>query len=124
VFLIKTTLRDSSIHGLGVFAGEFIKKGTVIWRFMPPFDQAISVADIDASCDIIKGYMNRFGHQSPVFGYWILCGDNARFMNHSKEPNTHGIYTDLKENFDIAGRDIEVGEELTCDYDSFILKQK
>lgn len=45
----------------------------------------------------------------------VLCGDNARFMNHSFEPNCD----DDGGEFTTAARDIEAGEELTCDYRRF-----
>ncbi len=33
MLLIKTKLDLSKIHGIGLFAGEDIPKGTIIWRF-------------------------------------------------------------------------------------------
>jgi hypothetical protein len=33
MLLVRTTLRPSGVHGLGLFADEFIPKGFVIWRF-------------------------------------------------------------------------------------------
>ena len=44
-----------------------------------------------------------------------LCSDDARFFNHSDEPNTGSISNDT----DVALRDIQQGEELTCDYRTF-----
>jgi len=38
MLLIKTYLDKSPIHGIGVFAGEFIKKGTQVWEFNPLID--------------------------------------------------------------------------------------
>ena len=32
-FLVKTSIEDSPINGKGLFAGEFIPKGTIIWEF-------------------------------------------------------------------------------------------
>jgi hypothetical protein len=45
----------------------------------------------------------------------ILCGDHAKHMNHSEKPNL----LDLETN--IAARDIQAGEELTCNYYLFDL---
>lgn len=47
----------------------------------------------------------------------VLCGDNARFMNHSFEPNC-----DDRTGVTFALRDILAGEELTCDYRVFDLE--
>ena len=43
MFLVKTYLDRSRIHGIGVFAGEFIRKDTKIWRFVIGFDQYYSL---------------------------------------------------------------------------------
>jgi hypothetical protein len=52
---------------------------------------------------------------SIVDGTYVLCSDNAKFMNHSDEPNVDsGGVTE-----DVALRDIQPGEELTCDYRLF-----
>jgi hypothetical protein len=39
MLLVKTYLGKSKLHGLGVFAGQFIRKGTKIWRFVEGFDR-------------------------------------------------------------------------------------
>ena len=45
MLLIRTYLDHSSIHGLGVFADEFIRKGTKVWRFVDGFDRVYSPRD-------------------------------------------------------------------------------
>jgi SET domain-containing protein len=51
---------------------------------------------------------------------YVLCGDDARFENHSDDPNTMGVYPEGDAfGMDIATRDIQEGEEITCDYRSF-----
>lgn len=49
----------------------------------------------------------------------ILCFDNARFTNHSENPNLRPDYTPDAFGIDVAVRDINAGEELTLDYDDF-----
>ena len=51
---------------------------------------------------------------------YVLCGDDARFFNHSPSPNCVDIYDsshglDDAHDVTIAARDILPGEELTCD---------
>ncbi len=41
MLLVKTKIGQSNISGIGVFADEFIPKGTVIWRYQEGFDQMI-----------------------------------------------------------------------------------
>ncbi|MCB1496704.1 MAG: SET domain-containing protein, partial [Bauldia sp.] len=55
-----------------------------------------------------------YGYQPADAPVFVLCGDNARFMNHSSKPNADDI-GDLT----IACRDIAKGEEITCDYAKF-----
>ncbi|HVL46921.1 MAG TPA: SET domain-containing protein-lysine N-methyltransferase [Candidatus Thermoplasmatota archaeon] len=109
---VPTRLGPSSIHGLGIFAVERIPAGTVVWDFDPPIDQRIRVDDLAKQPDHVQRYAAVYGYRE---GEWIvLCGDDARFMNHSKKPNcqSHAGAT-------IARRDIEPGEELTDDYETF-----
>jgi SET domain-containing protein len=41
-------------------------------------------------------------------------------MNHAEDPNTAGVHEPgAIEGYDVATRDIEAGEELTCDYRTF-----
>lgn len=51
---------------------------------------------------------------------YILCADNARFFNHSDNPNTHVVEDpEDEETADVASKDIQIGEELTVDYREF-----
>jgi hypothetical protein len=47
MLLIKARVRPSTIHGLGLFAEQFIPSGTIIWRFQPGFDVAIPEDEIN-----------------------------------------------------------------------------
>jgi SET domain-containing protein len=38
MLLVKTRLDRSQISGIGLYADEFIPKGTIIWRFTPGLD--------------------------------------------------------------------------------------
>ena len=42
MLLVKTYLDKSLIHGVGVFADEFIKKGTLMWEFNPLIDVVLT----------------------------------------------------------------------------------
>ena len=35
---VLASAKPSPIHGVGLFADEFIPKGTIMWRFDPTFD--------------------------------------------------------------------------------------
>jgi hypothetical protein len=57
-----------------------------------------------------------YGYTDRLLKRFILCCDDARFIDHSDSPNA-GVDTDRDEyGVDIALRDIASGEELTVDY--------
>ena len=119
MLLVKTKLSVSLIHVIGLYADEFITKGTVIWKFNPTIDISLSQKQIERlaqpSCEQIKKYTYR----SMISGLYVLCGDDARFFNHSTEPNCYDVCESEEQDLTIARRDIREGEELTSDYALF-----
>lgn len=110
---VPVRLAPSAIHGLGLFAIEPIPAGTVVWDYDAPIDQTIPVASLPNLPAWVRKYVGVYGYREG--DHIILCGDDARYFNHSKSPNCmsgHGTET-------VALRDIAVGEELTDDYESF-----
>lgn len=103
--------------GYGVFATEAIPRGTITW-IQDPLDQILLPEQVEALGprygDLIERYtfVNRHGQR-------ILCWDSARLMNHSCEANS--MSPGLP--FEIAVRDITLGEQLTCDYGSLNLER-
>lgn len=100
---VKTYLDKSPINGIGLFAAEFIKKDSLVWDFDGEIDRIFSHNHNNS-------FIKKYSYMDN--GWYILCVDDARFMNHSKEPNT--INGSRHET--IACRDIQIGEEITCDY--------
>ncbi|MBA2125389.1 SET domain-containing protein-lysine N-methyltransferase [Hyphomicrobium methylovorum] len=117
---IKTKLGLSPIAGIGLFAAEDIKKGTVTWRFVPEFDRLFRGDEIHALPEPARSNLLDHVYLDDASGLYVLCADNARFMNHADDPNTAGVHeAGAVEGYDVATRDIAAGEELTCDYQSF-----
>lgn len=110
---VPTQLAPSSIHGLGVFATQPIPKGTVVWDFDAPVDQAIHVNGVRILSPWVQKYVATYGYREG--NTIILCGDDARYFNHSKTPNCRSGYGTET----VAIRDIAAGEELTDDYETF-----
>ncbi len=96
--------------GFGVFATEFIPKGTITWA-LDKLDQVIKPETVAKMASIYKENVEKYAYIDPK-GDYVLCWDLGRYMNHSCNPTTRGIgYS-----FDLAVRDIYPGDELTCDY--------
>jgi SET domain-containing protein len=112
MLLIETTVEPSPVHGLGCFTREFIPEGKRVWVFDRRIDPIVYEAQLPKLPSAMRTFLEQKGFTARR--RWrrciVLCGDDSRYMNHSDQPN-------LVKN--VACRDIEVGEELTCDYWSF-----
>lgn len=113
MFRVPTYVAPSPIAGVGVYTSVSIPAGTLIWDFTEGVDLRLDPAVVAAVPEPLGSRIRTYCYEEPD-GTLVLCGDNAKFMNHSFEPNCddRGFYT-------VALRDIEVGEELTCDYRAF-----
>jgi SET domain-containing protein len=118
MLLVKTYLDRSAIHGIGLFAAERVTKGTVIWRRSPEIDLLLSAEQIAMLHPAAREQIEKYSYLDRRLGKLVLCGDDARFFNHSDAPNCHD-YPDEGGGTTVAARDIEPGEELTSDYASF-----
>jgi SET domain-containing protein len=116
MLLVSTYVAPSAVEGVGVFAAEPIKKGDLVWKFDPSFDRLIPMDRYLSAPPYLKELLDRYAYPSPERPDFIVYEvDNGRFMNHSETPNT-----DFSEfGGAIALRDIEAGEELTCNYADF-----
>jgi len=115
MLLIKTYLDKSPIHGIGVFAGETIRKDTKIWRFVIGFDRYYSRKQLAKLPKPAREHIKLHGYQ---WGKEILLSmDYDTFMNHSENPNTY-----FHNGYVIARRNIRKGAEITNDYRAFEAK--
>ena len=117
--LVRTRIGPSRIEGTGVFADEFIPKGTIIWRFQPGFDVLVT-PEVEARLSPpALEQVRKYAYIDVDTGEKILCSDDSRFFNHADDPNA-GIDPEKPDpEVDVALRDIAAGEELTCDYRTF-----
>jgi len=114
---VKTKIGISKIHGIGLFADQFIPKGTVTFLYIPWYDISFSKKDFDKMTNVAKEQMLWFTYFNKKLDKFILCGDNQRFINHSNNPKKINIESTPDK--DVALRDIQIGEELLCDYNKF-----
>lgn len=121
MLLVKTRLGMSDIHGIGLFAAEFIREGTVVWRSHPAVDIRLAEEQILGLPEPCREQIQKYSYREKHSGLYVLCGDDARFFNHSAEPNCIDVFGGEGEDLTVAARDVEQGEELTCDYALFDL---
>jgi SET domain-containing protein len=119
MLLVKTKLAASPIHGMGLFAEEFIPKGTVVWKFVPGFDVEITPEAVEEYPEHVRKWMTHFAYLDMYLKRWIMCSDDARFVNHADDPNMLPDYSSDPYGPDIACRDIQPGEEITDNYTHF-----
>jgi SET domain-containing protein len=122
MLLVKTKLNASEIHGIGLFADDFIRKDTIVWKFHPLIDLIITREQIAELAAEAREQIKKYSYRDIHSGLYVLCGDDARFFNHSENPNCLDTYEfPDREGVTFACRDIAPGEELTCDYGLFDL---
>jgi hypothetical protein len=108
---VKTELKPSGIEGNGLFAAERISASQVIWAFTLGLDVVFPRALLKTLPSVPQDFVNKYCSRDGEC--LIVYADNARFINHSRQPNTKW---DEEASVLRAARDIEVGEEITEDY--------
>lgn len=96
--------------GYGVFVTHFIPRGTITW-VQDGLDQVLTAGKVSSLEGHLVPHLEKYTFVDGR-GRRILCWDFARMMNHHCEANTFSPGTA----FEIAVRDIQVGEQLTSDY--------
>jgi SET domain-containing protein len=108
-------VRDSPLHGLGVFATRRIRKGTRVVEYL---GERVSHAEAD------RRYENKDADDAHTFLFIVdsrtvidagVDGNVARFVNHGCAPNCESVIENRRVFID-AIRTIQQGEELTYDY--------
>ena len=108
-------VRESPLHGLGVFATRRIARGTRILEYL---GERVSHAEAD------RRYESKDARDNHTFLFIVdgrtvidagVGGNEARFVNHACEPNCESVIEDRRVYIE-ALRTIQPGEELTYDY--------
>lgn len=108
-------IRPSPMQGMGAFATAFIPEGT---RLVEYAGQRITPAEADARYPDVAGER----HHTYLFAIddeWVIDaafdGNEARWINHSCDPNCDAIVEDDRIWIETI-RDVHPGEELAYDY--------
>jgi len=116
MLLIDVYIDRSPIQGIGLFARNPVPVGTLIWKVDLRFDRLIPVADVEAASGAVRAHLDRYSYfRKNDTGHVLLEADDARFINHSDNPNSDFSEGDVAH----ALRDIAAGEEITCNYGAF-----
>ena len=116
MMLVRSYAARSAIEGLGVFAGEFIPKGTMLWGLDPKFDLFITPEVYEALAPHMQDFVDCYSYphlERP--GIRIVDCDHGKFMNHNERPNTD--FTVFDRGYAVV--DIAKGEEISCNYFEF-----
>lgn len=120
MLLVKTQVKESKVHGLGLFAVQFIPKGTEVWKFTRGFDQQFTREQIFNFPPSLQKYLCGYAWKSEKSGLYCFASDNGKYFNHSNNPNVLSQYRDNEEEVvTVAVRDIQLGEEMLDNYASF-----
>jgi hypothetical protein len=114
MLMVETELRQSDIHGTGVFLVEPVRKGDLVWRFDSRIDRVYSEDELASLPERMQRFLRTYSTWHEASQLWILCGDNGRHFNHSDTPNTLSLGTGFGD--DVAAEDLPAGVELTTNY--------
>lgn len=110
------SVRNSEIHGRGVFAADKIRKGTVIIEYKgqrAAWDDAMERPDSDPD-DPAHTFLFELDDGRVIDAR--VRGNAARWINHSCDPNCKTFEDEDGRVFIEARHKIRPGEELTYDY--------
>ena len=124
----KIEARRSAIHGNGVFATAPLKKGERVIRYKGLLRTHAEVDRVYAD-DLDSGHTFLFTLNDKYVIDANIDGNDARWINHSCDPNCEATWLQHDEKkrkdkiFIEARRDIAAGEELTYNY-GIVLAEK
>lgn len=96
--------------GYGVVATAFIPAGTITW-VLDKLDREFTPEEVEKLEPVYQEILDTYTFRNNV-GNLVLCWDHGRFVNHSFRSNCLTTAYD----FEVAIRDIHIGEQLTDDY--------
>ena len=108
--IVRVEVRQSSVHGRGVYAAQFIPKGTRIIEYTGERTSWEAAPNDEDDPHTFNFGLDNGKVINPEIG-----GNDARWINHSCDPNCETAEEDDRIFID-SMRDIQTGEELFYDY--------
>jgi SET domain-containing protein len=115
-------IRPSPMHGMGAFATRQIPEGT---RLIEYAGERLTPDEADARYPDEPGkahHTELFAIDDDIVIDAAVNGNDARFINHSCDPNCDAIVEDRRIWIETI-RDVEPGDELAYDY-AFVLEER
>ena len=115
-------IRESPMQGLGAFATRPIPSGV---RLIEYAGQRLTPAEADARYPEVEGERHHtflFAIDDEIVIDAAFEGNEARFLNHSCDPNCDAVIDDGRIWIETI-RDVRVGEELAYDY-AYVLEER
>ena len=114
MLFVPVYIAASKVHGLGCFAAQPIRAGSLVSKWTPGWDASFSIRDVEMLPPLAKAFVDNFGWVQD--DTWFVSLDNSRYINHSLErPNLRVASGGGME----ASRNIEAGEELLENYTTY-----
>lgn len=113
MLIVRTSVGQSHIADLGLFAAEFIPARSVVWRKHPLSPLSFTEAAFHKLPEKMQDLVLFYGFMDFDTLNYEIDVDNARFANHSDQPNLFNSRNELEM---IARVDIHPGEEITINY--------
>ncbi|MEK9135394.1 MAG: SET domain-containing protein-lysine N-methyltransferase [Patescibacteria group bacterium] len=104
-------LKKSLIQGSGLIAVKKIPKGTILWR-LGNSDRIYSPQEYKKFSKKYRKLLDKYSYIDD-FDRFVYCTDNAKYWNHSCNPNSSSLQA---VDMEIAIKDIQPREEITFDY--------
>jgi SET domain-containing protein len=111
-------LKESDLHGIGLFTTEPIKKGDLVYTASPLLDLNITQEQFDGLSEKERQEILWWGFFDEPSQKWHVDFDVSKFINHATQA-TVTQSTEHDEAYLVAARDIEAEEELTQNYLEF-----
>lgn len=115
---VKYILDRSGKHGIGLFAGEEIKKGQLVYTASPVLDVNITQQQYEDLSESERREIGYWGFWDEQSQRWHVDFDVSKFINHdvnatlTQDSNKNDAYL-------VATKDISENEELTQNYLEF-----
>ena len=94
-----------------MFAGQFVERGEKVYEFHPLIDREMDESDLMNLPESVRRMVRRHGEYDPAIRVFRLSADGVFYMNHADDPNLEDRGNEM-----FARREIQIGEELYCDY--------